>query len=446
MLAPAEDRAALGLTDELKPPLSQGDALLAADRCLECGGPYAPAPCVVACPASVDVPRFVAQIARGATQAAAKTIARENILGASCARVCPAEVLCEGACVLEARGMPPVEIARLQRYASDAGLERRVGLRPGARVACGRVAVIGAGPAGLACAAELARHGVRVSVFDERPEIGGLVRYAIAPYRIQQEPLPQEAALIASLGVDFNLGLAVDAGRLRLLEEEYAAIFLGVGLGADIESPYPGDELDGVWESLRFVEALKTGTLTHLDGDAVVIGGGNTAIDAAREALRLGARSSTLVYRRREQDMPAYPHEIAEAREEGVEILLETIPVRFLGTRFLEGLEVQRVELADADGSGRPRPVPIEGSEWILPCTVAVRAIGQSPRQPLFDAIGRLEIAGGKVVVDEHTGRTSNPRYYAGGDATNGGATAVQAVADGKRAARAILATLETAS
>jgi len=435
-LAPTPRSA--GLTDELKPALAPIDALFAADRCLECGGPYAEAPCVVACPADVDVPRFVAQIGDGDPLAAALTIAEENVLGASCARVCPTEVLCEGACVLLSRGMRPVEIGRLQRYAMDEALGAGITLRTAKAARQERVAVVGAGPAGLACAAELACEGYQVTVYDERAEIGGLVRYAIAPYRIQREPLPQEAAFVESLGVEIKLSTPVDGALLHELERESDAIFLGIGLGADQESPYPGDDLPGVWESLKFVEALKTGQAPEV-GDAVVtIGGGNTAIDVAREALRLGALSSTLVYRRREEDMPAYPHEVEEAREEGVQFRFQVVPVRFVGTDRLEGVELHEVRLADADGSGRPRPVPVEGSEFVLPCSAAIRAIGQQARNAFLEEIEGLETEWGIIRVDPETGRTANPHYYAGGDATNGGATAVEAVGHGKRAARAI--------
>jgi glutamate synthase (NADPH/NADH) small chain len=438
-----EDRR-LALDEELKPPLDGEEALLAADRCLECGTFYAEAPCVVACPASVDVPRFVTQLADGDRLGAAATIAEQNVLGATCARVCPSEVLCEGACVLVSRGMPAVEIARLQRYASDAGLAAKTPLRRVKSREPERVAVVGAGPAGLAAAAELAAEGFPVRLYDERQEVGGLVRYAIAPYRIQREPLPQEAAAIEALGVELHLGTRVDAELLHQLDAECAAIFLGIGLGDDTVSPYPGDELEGVWESLRFVEALKTGTLTRLLGDVVTIGGGNTAIDVAREALRLGADRSTLVYRRREEDMPAYPHEVEEAKDEGVELVFQHLPVRFVGSRHLEGVELQSVRLEDADGSGRPRPVPVAGSEFVLPCSTAVRAIGQQPRNAFLEAIDGLELRKGIVAIDED-GRTSNPRYYAGGDATNGGATAVQAVAHGKRAALAMAAAVRSA-
>ena len=212
--------------DELHPPLDRAAALLEADRCLECGGPYAPAPCMVACPAGVDVAGFVAAIAADEPIAAAETIFSENLLGATCARVCPTEVLCEGACVLAEVGRKPIAIGPLQRYATDQALAAGTPLRQAAPRNGRHVAVIGAGPAGLVCAVELAALGYDVTVFDEREEVGGLVRYAIAPYRQVREPLPEEAEALASIGVDFRLGMRVDANELTAIAAKSDALFL----------------------------------------------------------------------------------------------------------------------------------------------------------------------------------------------------------------------------
>ena len=423
---------------ELRPPLGRTEAVLEADRCLECGGPHAPAPCAVACPAGVDVPRFIAEIAEDDPGAAAATIFAENMLGGSCARVCPVEVLCEGACVLDHEQRPPIAIGALQRYATDWFFEQGLAIRTRAPANGLRVAVIGAGPSGLTCAGELAARGYDVTVYDEREEIGGLVRYAIAPYRQVRDPLPAEARALTELGVDLRLGRKI-AGREQLAEValEADAVFLGVGLGADTAVSSPGDDLAGVWESLVFIEALKTGGRPIVGRRVVVVGGGNTAIDVAREALRLGADEVTLLYRRTEAEMPAYPHEVAEAREEGVRFEFLAAPVRFLGRRRLEAIECRRMALGEPDESGRRRPVPLAGSEFTLPADTAVKAIGQQSRDELHDWIDGLELDRGKVVVDE-AGRTGNPKFFAGGDAINGGASAVEAVRDGKRAARAI--------
>jgi glutamate synthase (NADPH/NADH) small chain len=396
------------LSAELRPPLSVGDALLEADRCLACGEAHATAPCVVACPAGVDVPAFVAAVADGDTDAAARTILAQNLLGASCARVCPVEVLCQGACVLD----PPIEIAKLQRFALDRSPAMPRRLRPQAPPSGRRLAVVGAGPAGMACAGELALRGHAVTLFDERPEPGGLVRFAIAPYRIGREPLPAELGVLRDLGVELRFGARVELTELA----GFDAVFLGVGAGPDTPTAYPGDELAGVWNSLDFIAALKTGEPPPVGRRVAVIGGGNTAIDVAREALRLGADDVTLVYRRTRAQMPAYPHEVAEAEDEGVHFQWLASPTRFLGAGHVDALECVQTTVA----SGRPEPIP--GSAFTLPCDTVVKAIGQ---------------AGPQIPVDERW-QTADPRVFAAGDAVNGGNSAVEAVRGGRDAAIAI--------
>ncbi|MGH2931779.1 MAG: NAD(P)-dependent oxidoreductase [Gaiellaceae bacterium] len=424
--------------EELRPPLAQQDALLEADRCLECGGAYAPAPCMVACPTGVDVASFIGAIAEDDPAAAARTIFSENLLGATCARVCPVEVLCEAACVLTESGQRPIAIAALQRYATDRALEDGCAIRERMPSNGLRVAVIGAGPAGLVCAGELAARGYEVTVFDERDEVGGLVRYAIAPYRQVREPLPQEAAALERLGVEFRLGSRIGPSELQALAATVDAVFLGVGMGPDTRISCPGRDLTGVWDSLPFIEAIKTGAPLDIGSRAVVIGGGNTAIDVAREALRLGADEVTLLYRRGESEMPAYHHEVDEAREEGIRFRFLTAPVRFLGGQRLEAVECQSMRLGDPDPSGRPRPEPVPGATFTLPADTAVAAIGQQPRFELPDWIPGLELERGGIKVDEETGQTTSPKFFAGGDAVNGGASAVEAVREAKRAAKAI--------
>ena len=408
---------------ELRPPLSAGAAVVEADRCLECGEAHAPAPCVLACPASVDVPRFVAQIAAGETEAAAETIFRENLLGGTCARVCPVEVMCEGACVLPRDGAKPIAIAALQRFATDRALERRLPLRDRAPRRGRRVAVVGAGPAGLAGAGELAARGHAVTVFDEREEVGGLVRYAIAPYRIQSDPLPAERRALEELGVRFHFGIAVGGPALRAIVNSFDAVFLGVGMGTDTLLDLPGSELPGVWRSLEFIEALKTGEPLELGRRVVVIGGGNTAIDVARESVRLGAASVTIAYRRTREVMPAYGFEVEEAADEGVEFEWLATPVRFVGYLRLAGVELRR---------------PGDDETFVLPADTAVTAIGQRPRPELTEWLDGLELDGSVLPVDSATGRTGNAKVFAGGDVVNGGASVVEAVEHAKRAARAI--------
>jgi dihydropyrimidine dehydrogenase (NAD+) subunit PreT len=425
--------------DELKPPLSPAEALVAADRCLECAGPYAVAPCVAACPAAVDVPAFVAALARDAPEEAARIVFAENLLGGTCARVCPVELFCEGACVLQHEGRKPVEIGRLQRFACDVALSTGATLRQSAPYNWLRVAVIGAGPAGLAAAGELAALGYDVTVYDERIEPGGLVRYAIAPYRIQREPLPAEARALAELGVRFEFGIEIDSPEaLAAVLEDADAVVLAVGLGPDADVHYPGDELSGVWESLPFIEAIKTGEAPEV-GDAVcVIGGGNTAVDVAREAVRLGAGRVSMLYRRTAAEMPAYPHEVAEAVDEGVQIEWLTAPVRFIGDTRVQAVECHRMRLGPPDASGRARPEEVPGTQVLLLANTVVKAIGQSPRIAFLSQIDGVELDQGLIKVDPMTGQTGNPRYFAAGDATNGGATVVEAVRAAKRAAQGV--------
>jgi glutamate synthase (NADPH/NADH) small chain len=432
--------------EELRPPLTADEAVVEADRCLACGAAHAPAPCVIACPAGVDIPAFVAAIADGDPRRGASIVFEENLLGASCARVCPVEVLCEGACVLAHVGRKPIAVAALQRHATDVALAEELPLRPSVEPTGRRVAVIGAGPAGLACAGELAARGNEVTVYDERDEVGGLVRYAIAPYRIGREPLPAEARALERLGVRIELDHPVrDRASFDAIAADADAVFLGVGMGADAELDLPGSDLSGVWDSLPFIEALKNGHAPEVGERVVVLGGGNTAVDVAREAVRLGADVVTLAYRRTPLEMPAYAHEVVEARDEGVQFEWLAEPVRFVGRGRLVGVVCQMMRLGEPDASGRRRPAPIEGTEFTIPADTAVRAVGQRPRSEIDALVDGVELDGGRIVVDDH-GRTTNPKIFAGGDAVNGGKSAVQSVADGKRAARAIDEWLRCAS
>jgi dihydropyrimidine dehydrogenase (NAD+) subunit PreT len=425
--------------DELTPALARGDALTEADRCLECGVAHAQAPCLTACPAGVDVPAFVAAIARDEPDEAARIIFAENLLGGTCARVCPVELLCEGACVLHHEGRKPVAVGRLQRYASDHALAAGLPLRDRAPYNWLRVAVIGAGPAGLACAGELAALGYDVSVYDARLEPGGLARYAIAPYRLRRDPLPQEARVLAELGVHFELGIELDTpAALESVVEDADAVVLAVGMGADVDVRYPGDELAGVWESLPFIEHVKDGPVPHVGENVAVIGGGNTAIDVAREAVRLGAGRVTVVYRRTRAEMPAYPHEVAEAEEEGVRIEWLALPVRLLGEDRVRAVECRRAVLGEPGADGRRRPLEVEGSEFLVPADTVVKAIGQRPRAELIGWIGGVELERGAIKVDPGSGQTGNPKFFAAGDACNGGATVVEAVRAAKIAAHGV--------
>ncbi len=443
------------------PTLDDAHAVVEAQACLQCGGPCALAPCANACPAGIDVPGFILDIANGKPLAAAKKIFDANILGGTCSRVCPVEVLCEGSCVLLKEGRRPIHIARLQRNATDHAMDSGTHVvHASAKKHPQSVGVLGAGPAGLGCAAELARLGYAVTVYERRDFAGGLVTRGIAPYKQQYKPLPAEIEQIKSLGVNVRMGVTIGKDiTIEQLRATHDALFLGVGMGDDMPAKIPGEDLPGVWESLKFIEALKLGPAggLRIGARVAIIGGGNTAIDVARESIilrstaataantavdvarqsvMLGAAEVMMLYRRSEAEMPAFAHEIAAARREGVHIIPLVAPVEFIGKDRVTGVRCVRMRLGKPDQSGRPRPEPIEGSEFVLEVDTVIKAIGQRPHTDLFAALG-VEMRGSIVKVDAEM-RTSQPKIFAGGDCINGGATVVQAVRDGREAARAM--------
>ncbi len=424
------------MTTELKPPLSHEDAYIEAYRCLLCGGPQNPAPCTVACPADVDVAGFMEAIINGDPVTSAGIIASNNPLGGTCARVCPTEELCEGACVLNLQGQRPVDIARLQRYAMDQA--EKVGdlLVPDKAPTTGaRVAVVGAGPAGMAAASRLAELGHEVEVFDAYSNTGGLVRAAIAPYRQVFDPLPTETARLVELGVTFHLGAELTPEQVARLGDRYSAVILAIGMGEDSATGTPGSGLPGVWNSLPFIAAIKSGNFPEVGEHVVVVGGGNTAMDVAREAVRLGAAKVTVVYRRTREEMPAFWVEYEEAVEEGVEFAWLTNPIRYEGRGYLERVVCQRMELSEPDQSGRRRPVPLQGEKLVIEAGTVVEAIGQRPRTSLLAGVEGATFDGGRLVIDPYSGRIGTSTFFGAGDAANGGATVVEAVRLGKIAA-----------
>ncbi len=428
---------ALSVYEEIHPPLSESQVLLESDRCLECGGPSAPAPCFEACPAQVPVPQFIRAIREGRPDEAARLIFEANILGGSCARVCPVEELCEGTCVLVKEGRRAVQIGRLQRFATDVALQRQLHFFSRTQAKLQSVGVMGAGPAGLACAAELAKRGYEVVIYESRSAPGGLITSAIAPYKQLREPLPQEAVMIERLGVKFHYGLTV--GRdisAEELKRRHVALFLGVGLGGDLPARLEGEGLANIWNSLEFIEAIKNGDLPKIGSTVAIIGGGNTAIDVAREAVRLGATNVIILYRRTEDQMPAFKHEVKAARKEGVHFYWLTAPLKFIGEGRVRAIECIHMKLGAPDKSGRPAPEPIPGTEFLLEVDTVIKAIGQERHSKLLEQFG-IALAGGLVKVNESF-QTSCESIFAGGDCINGGGTVVEAVAHGKRAAAGI--------
>ena len=416
------------------------EAVVESQACLQCGGPVADAPCVTACPTGIDSPGFILDIARGMPIEAARKIFDRNILGGSCARVCPVEELCQGSCVLKLEGRRAIEIGRLQRHATDKAMEQHATVTPPTpRVKREEsVAVIGAGPAGLGCAAELARLGFRVTVYEMREQPGGLVVHGIAPYKQLVDPLPREAELIRQMGVTFRYGVRVGWDvSVEQLRREHAAVFVGVGMGDDLPAKIPGETMPGIWESLPFIEKIKLGNPgeVQLGQRVAIIGGGNTAIDVAREARMLGIPEVVMLYRRTEAQMPAYRHEIAAAKAEGVKIMELVAPMSFVGDDKVRGVRCLRMELGPPDASGRPKPVPVLGSEFVIEVDSVIKAIGQAPRAEFFKRMGLT--ADGNIKVDGE-GQAGERWAFAGGDVINGGATVVEAVRDGREAANAI--------
>ncbi len=429
---------------ELHPALGEHEALVESNLCLQCGGPVAEAPCMVACPTHIDIPRFIREIRDGDPLASARTIFAANALGGSCARVCPVEELCEGSCVLLKEGRRAVHIGRLQRYATDWALERSASLFSKRRSQANRksVGVIGCGPASLACAAELAQLGYAVTLYEKSAIPGGLITHGIAPYKQHIEPLPREMAAIEALGVKIALGTEI--GRdisIQQLEEMHNAIFMGVGLGQDLSLPEVPARMGGILLSLDFLKKLKledhAELLRQMGRRVVVVGGGNTAIDIARNALRLGAEAVHVIYRRTSREMPAYAHEYQAALREGAQFSWLTLPRRFLGGSRLQAIECVRLRLAEQDGGRASKLEPIPGSEFIIETDSAVLAIGQMRRVEFLQQINGLELRDGLIAVNEW-GQTNLKNYFAGGDSVNGGSTVVQAVAEGKRAAQGI--------
>jgi dihydropyrimidine dehydrogenase (NAD+) subunit PreT len=423
---------------DLHPPFDRQSAVPEANRCLYCFD----APCTSACPTHIDVPRFIKKIASGNLAGSARTILDANILGASCARACPVEVLCEGACVMHRYNKQPIQIARLQRFAMDSLHESGSPLpfEPGAETGFS-VALIGAGPASLACAAELRRRGIHAHLYDARPLPGGLNTYGVAEYKLPLVESLREIEMLSQLGVDFYFDTMIDAATLAELERKHNAIFLGIGLGAIYQLGISGENLPGVTNALDLVAGYKSGALTTVPARVVVVGAGNTAIDAAIASVRLGAIDVHIVYRRGSEEMSAFAFEYEHARDEGVKFLWHVQPTNIRGDKVANGIELTEL-VATEDGSLIPRA----GSEFLLEADLIILSIGQGTHTGFLTGSGsngaNVKLERGRILIDRATGQTSNPKFFAGGDCTNGGREVVDAVAEGKRAGIGIAAWL----
>ncbi len=416
---------------EIHPPFAPQAALTESNRCLYCFD----APCAMACPTHIDVPRFIKKIASGNLRGSANAILEANVLALSCSRVCPVDVLCEGSCVLNQRGERPVEIGRLQRHAMDYFYSRGGNLPVPKGESLGRVACIGGGPASLACAAELRRYGVAVTIFDSRPQPGGLNTYGVAEYKLRSSDSLLEVELVRSMGVEFRTGVEVGSNPpLEEIEQGFDAIFLGVGLGATQSLGVPGEGLPGVVDALRFIRDYKTG-VAEVGRRVMVVGAGNTAIDAATASVRLGASEVSILYRRSESEMPAFRYEFDLAKQDGIAFHWLTLPVAIHGGRAVDSVECVRMELGPPDSSGRRFPQPVAGSNFQLEADMVITSLGQSRLIGFLEKCRGVELQNQCVAVTRETGQTSNPKYFAGGDCVSGGREVVDAVADGKRAA-----------
>ena len=427
---------------------SADDASHEATRCIECKARN----CVAGCPVAIEIPEFIAAVKSGNLSEAAQVIKRTNALPGICGRVCPQESQCEAVCALAKKGAP-IAIGRLERFVADWALGHHVEAEDtAARPLTGnRVAVIGSGPAGLTCAAELARLGHSVTIFESLHVAGGVLMYGIPEFRLPKGIVQTEIDYVKSLGVSIELDAVIGKTATidELFESGFQAVFLGTGAGLPLFLNIEGENASGVYSANEFlsrVNLMKAYRFPEFDTplrvgkQVAVIGGGNVAMDAARCAARLGAKV-TVVYRRGREEMPARAEESENAAEEGIEFLFLTNPISFQVNeqKWVSGMTCQKMVLGEPDASGRKRPVPIEGSEFILPIDMAIVALGTRPNPLIARSTPDLAFASkGTVVADEATGLTRKKAVWAGGDIVTGSATVISAMGAGKAAAKDI--------
>ena len=433
---------------EVSQGFTEDRALSEAMRCLECKNPV----CTEGCPVSVDIRGFLQRVMAKDYVGAVRLIRETNYLPAICGRVCPQEEQCEAVCTM-GKKHPPLAIGKLERFVADYELDHDLFMPPApAKKLEDKVAVVGSGPAGLTCAAELARLGYQVTVFEALHAAGGVLRYGIPEFRLPRRILDIEIERVKALGVEIMTNFLV--GRTATIDElfeewAFRAIFIATGAGTPAFMGIPGESLSGVYSANEFLTRINLmkayrfpdyDTPIAIGREVAVVGGGNTAMDAVRTARRLGAEKAYLVYRRSREEMPARVEEVHHAEEEGIDFRLLTNPVEIMGDSHhrVAGMVCQRMELGEPDESGRRRPVAVPGSEFTLPLQTVIMAVGQSPN-PIIQSTTRGLRTGkrGVVVVDDNQS-TSRPGVYAGGDVARGGATVILAMRDGRRAAAEI--------
>jgi dihydropyrimidine dehydrogenase (NAD+) subunit PreT len=416
----------------IKPLMNDTQAHVESGRCLFCYD----APCVQACPTGIDIPLFIRQIHSGNIKGSARTIYSANYFGKACGQVCPTEVLCEGSCVFTEQNIKPIEIGRLQAFATDKAIVNDTKLFNPQKDNGKKVAVIGAGPAGISCACELRLAGFSVEIFEAKEKPSGLTLHGVAPYKIDNETVLAEMDYLEkTFGYTVHYNTQIDVTKLKNLEKEFDAIMLGIGLGATSALNIPGEELDGCLGAIEFINDIRIQKQnTTVGKNAIVLGGGNTAMDAASEAVRMGAENSTLCYRRSKDEMRAYGFEYELAKGVGVFGLFNIAPLEILGDKKVEGVKFIRTKIIEGKVKN------LEGTEFTLPCDMVIKATGQSKFVDFLSSIENINLdKSGKIGINPETGQTDNPKYFAAGDALNGGKEVVNAAAEGKLAAQGII-------
>ncbi len=430
--------------EEVNQGISEEQAVVEASRCLDCNNPQ----CVTGCPVGINIPQFIKNIERGHFADAAATLKETSSLPAVCGRVCPQEKQCESKCIHTKMKKPAVAIGYLERFAADWQRNHDSQELPAVAPKNGiKVAVIGSGPAGLSFAGDMIKRGYDVTVFEALHEIGGVLKYGIPEFRLPNSIVDFEIEGLRKLGVDFQKDIIIGKTLTYddLHEMGFKGVFVGSGAGFPRFMNIPGENLKGVMSSneyltrINLMQAGRGGDTPVMQGDTIaVIGGGNTAMDSTRTALRMGAKRVILVYRRGEDEMPARREEVGHAKEEGVEFMTLHNPVEYLGDEKgnVRAMRVQRMELGEPDASGRRKPVPVEGAIEEIPVDIVIVAVGVSPNQLVPSSIKGLEVSKrDTIVVNEETMQSNIGDLYAGGDIVRGGATVILAMGDGRKAA-----------